>query len=311
MSRGELTELTAFAAVARHRSFRRAADERGVSASALSHAVRALESRLGVRLLNRSTRSVMPTEAGAHLFDRLQPALDDIRRALDELNAFRETPRGVLRLNVPRIAAQAVVLPLLGGFRARYPKVDVEVTAEDGLVDIVADGFDAGMRFGERLAADRVAFPIGAPQRFAVVGSPAYLADRSPPCVPEALLSHACIGQRFPSGVVYRWEFVKAGVNRAVEVNGALVLNDHALVLDAAQAGLGLGYVLSSLAAGAIATGALVPVLGDWMPPAESFYLYTSGRRQMPAPLRAFIDFAREAALCEPIPQSEYQPDNR
>ncbi|TVT74012.1 MAG: LysR family transcriptional regulator [Denitromonas halophila] len=294
MKRSDYGELAAFACVARLRSFRRAADEMGVSASALSHAVRGLEERLGVRLLNRSTRSVMPTEAGARLLDRLDPALSDIALALDELNAFRDTPRGALRLNVPRIAMRAVLLPILRVFRARYPAVVVEVVADDGLVDIVAEGFDAGIRFGERLAADRVALPIGPPQRFIVVASPAYLATHPAPRTPEDVLAHACIGQRFPSGVVYRWEFARAGVSRAVEVKASLIVNDHAMALDAAQAGLGLAYVLASLATDAIEAGALVPVLDDWMPPAEHFYLYTSGRRQMPAPLRAFIDLARE-----------------
>lgn len=294
MKRSDYGELAAFASVARQRSFRRAADEMGVSASALSHAVRALEERLGVRLLNRSTRSVMPTEAGARLLDRLDPALSDIAQALDELNAFRDTPRGALRLNVPRIAMPIVVMPLLPGFLARYPQIEVEVVADDALADIVAGGFDAGIRFGEQLAADMVALPIGPATGFSVVASPAYLAGRRLPRVPGEVLDHTCVRQRFPGGALFRWAFERGGQRQSVSLDAGPVFNEDASVIAAAEAGLGLAYVADALIAPQLAAGRLRRVLADWMPPPERFFLYTPGRRQMPAPLRAFVDYARE-----------------
>ncbi|WP_372661292.1 LysR family transcriptional regulator [Hydrogenophaga sp.] len=296
MKKNGWSELAAFSAVAKLSSFRQAADELGVSASAVSHSVRVLETRLGVRLLHRSTRSVAPTEAGARLLARLSPALDDIEQALGELDAFRDQPRGRLRLTVPRIAAQCVVLPLLPGFLARYPEIEVEVVGDDGLVDIVAGGFDAGMRFGERLAADLVAVPFGAPAGFCVVAAPSYLAGREPPRSPADLLQHLCVRQRFPSGVLYRWEFARQGERQEVALPRGPVFNDQFLVVEAAVAGLGLTYAFNPLVQSHVAEGRLQTVLGDWMPAPERLYLYTPGRRQMPAPLRAFLDYAQEQA---------------
>jgi len=294
MKRSDYGELAAFASVARLRSFRRAADGLGVSASALSHAVRALETRLGVRLLHRSTRSVMPTEAGARLLERLAPALDHIEQALDELNAFRDTPRGALRLNVPRSAMAIVVMPLLPGFMARYPEVEIEVVADDAMADIVAGGFDAGLRFGEQLDADVVATPIGPPVRFITVAAPGYLAGQVAPRVPADLLEHRCVRQRFPRGTLYEWPFERGGERLTVQTRSGPVFNEDAALVAAAVAGLGVAYVADALAAPYLADGRLVPLLADWVPPPERFYLYTPGRRQLPAPLRAFIDFARE-----------------
>lgn len=296
MKRSDYGELAAFASVARLRSFRRAGDALGVSASALSHAVRGLESRLGVRLLNRSTRSVMPTEAGARLLDRLSPAFEHIEQALDELNAFRDTPRGQLRLNVPRIAMPIVMMPLLPGFMVRYPEVAVEVVADDTLADIVADGFDAGLRFGEQLDVDMVATPIGPPVGFVAVAAPDYLADREWPRTPADLLRHRCVRQRFPRGTLYAWPFERRGERLSVQPSEGPVFNEDASLVAAAMAGLGVAYVADALVAPHLAEGRLVPLLTDWMPPPERFYLYTPSRRQMPTPLRAFIDFARAQA---------------
>ena len=289
----DLNELTAFAAVARLRSFRKAALERGVSASALSHALRALEERLGVRLLNRTTRSVTPTEAGQLLLARLAPAMREIDDALLDLSTLQDVPTGKLRLNVPRPAARLLLAPMLASFVARYPRVQVEVVTDDGMIDIVRDGFDAGIRFGEQVAADMIAVPVGLPQPFVVVGSPAYLAAHGAPTTPRALLNHACIGRRFPSGRQYAWEFEQAGEAVSIAVGGPLVFDDDELMLRAARDGAGLAYVYEADARADIAAGRLVCVLENCLPPPSRYFLYYPGRRQMPAVLRALVDMLR------------------
>ena len=289
----DLNELAAFAAVARLRSFRKAALERGVSASALSHALRALEERLGVRLLNRTTRSVTPTEAGQLLLARLAPAMREIDDALLDLSALQDVPTGKLRLNVPRPAARLLLAPMLASFVARYPRVQVEVVTDDGMIDIVRDGFDAGIRFGEQVAADMIAVPVGAPQPFVVVGAPAYLAAHGAPSTPRALLNHACIGRRFPSGRQYAWEFEPAGEAVSIAVGGPLVFDDDELMLRAARDGAGLAYVYEADARADIAAGRLVCVLENCLPPPSRYFLYYPGRRQMPAVLRALVDMLR------------------
>ncbi|SDO23706.1 DNA-binding transcriptional regulator, LysR family [Janthinobacterium sp. OK676] len=289
----DLNELTAFAAVARLRSFRKAALERGVSASALSHALRALEERLGVRLLNRTTRSVTPTEAGQLLLARLAPAMREIDDALLDLSALQDVPAGKLRLNVPRPAARLLLAPMLASFVARYPRVQVEVVTDDGMIDIVRDGFDAGIRFGEQVAADMIAVPVGLPQPFVVVGSPAYLAAHGAPSTPRALLNHACIGRRFPSGRQYAWEFEPAGEAVSIAVGGPLVFDDDELMLRAARDGAGLAYVYEADARADIAAGRLACVLENCLPPPSRYFLYYPGRRQMPAVLRALVDMLR------------------
>ncbi|AQR64417.1 LysR family transcriptional regulator [Aquaspirillum sp. LM1] len=296
MSTASLSDLHAFACVARLRSFRRAAAELEVSPSALSHALRNLETRLGVRLLNRTTRSVAPTEAGERLLARLSPALRDIQGALDEVNAFRDSPLGSLRLNAPRPACELVLAPLVAAFLARHPGMQVELVADDALVDIVAAGFDAGVRFGERLQQDMVAIPIGPPQRFIVVASPDYLARHGVPRTPRDLTAHGCIRIRFPGGALYRWEFSRAGESLDIEVNGALTVGEMPLMIHAAERGLGLAYVYASYAADALAAGRLVSVLDDWRAMDERFYLYYPSRRLLPAGLRAFVDMVREQA---------------
>ena len=289
----DLNELTAFAAVARLRSFRKAALERCVSASALSHALRTLEERLGVRLLNRTTRSVTPTEAGQLLLARLAPAMREIDDALQDLSALQDVPAGRLRLNVPRPAARLLLAPMLAGFVARYPRVQVELVTDDGMIDIVRDGFDAGIRFGEQVAADMIAVPVGAPQPFLVVASPAYLAAHGAPATPHALLEHACIGRRFPSGRQYAWEFGQEGEAVSIAVSGPLVFDDDELMLRAARDGAGLAYVYEADARADIAAGRLVNVLERCLPPPSRYFLYYPSRRQMPAVLRAFVDMLR------------------
>lgn len=298
----DLNELTAFAAVARLRSFRKAAVERGVSASALSHALRALEERLGVRLLNRTTRSVTPTEAGRQLLARLEPAMREITDALLDLSTLQQEPAGKLRLNVPRPAARLLLAPMLARFVARYPRVQVELVTDDGMIDIVRDGFDAGIRFGEHVAADMIAVPVGAPQPFVVVASPAYLAARGVPATPRALLEHACIGRRFPSGRQYAWEFGPAGEGVSIAVDGPLVFDDDELMLRAARDGAGVAYVYEADARADIAAGRLVCVLERCLPPAPRYFLYYPGRRQMPPMLRAFVDMVRADAAAPQAP---------
>jgi DNA-binding transcriptional LysR family regulator len=300
-----LAELQGFAAVAELRSFRQAAARLGVSPSALSHTLRSLESRLGVRLLNRTTRSVAPTEAGARVLASLAPALAEIRHAVDAAVSQARTPQGRLRLSAPRAAAELVLLPLVTGFMAVHPRMAVEVQCDDALVDIVASGFDAGVRFGESLQADMVALPLGAPQRFAIVAAPAYLAAHGTPATPADLARHRCIRQRFPSGRIYRWQLqrgadaveVRVDASSKAPSDGALTVSDGTLGLQAAEAGAGLAYVYAAHAAPALAGGRLVAVLADWMPPPEPLFLYYPSRHLQPAGLQAFIDWVRGGAV--------------
>lgn len=288
--------LDVFLAVARHQSFRKAASERGVSPSALSHVIRALEGSLGIRLFNRTNRSIRITTAGEQLLNRIGPALSDIMGAIEEVNANRGRPAGLLRLNVPRVAAELVVKPVIGRFLAAYPDVRLEVVSEDGLVDIVAQGFDAGIRPDRRLAQDMVAVPVGPQRRFAIVGAPSYFARRGRPEAPQDLHAHACIGRRFPSGAHYAWEFARDGDSLEIEVSGPLVADDSRVMVQAALDGVGLAQLYEQFVADHIARGELVRVLEDWCPILPHFYLYYPGRRQVPAPLRAFIDMVRTRA---------------
>ena len=294
MSGIDLRNLEAFLAVARTRNFRRAALESRVSASSLSQRLRAMEERLGVRLLNRTTRSVAPTEAGERLLERLRPALRDIDDALEDANAFRAKPAGRLRLNVPRSAALLLLAPVMTRFIKAYPQMRLEITAEDRLVDIVASGYDAGVRFGESVERDMVAVRIGPDLRMAVVGSPAYFRRHPKPVKPRDLHGHACIRFRLPSGTIYRWEFEKKGEVLEVEVDGPLTLSDQQVMLQAALDGAGLAIVLESHARPHLKARQLVRVLADWCPPFPGYFLYYPSRRQVPAGLRAFIDMMRQ-----------------
>ena len=293
MKRIDPADLSTFLAIATHRSFRRAAVELGVTASALSHALRAIEERLGLRLVNRTTRSVSLTEAGERLYARIKPAFLDITDAIEDLNLFRSAPVGTLRINAAKSSTRLVLLPIVTRFLAAYPDVQAELVVDDALVDVVSAGFDAGVRFGETIAADMIAVPIGPRQRSAIVGSPDYFRRHAAPRTPQDLLAVPCIRYRFTGGSFYRWEFERGAMPVEIEVDGPLALSDQDLMVDAALAGTGLAYVFEGVAAHALADGSLVRVLEDWCPYYPGFYLYYPSRRQLPAALRAFIDFAR------------------
>lgn len=294
MSRISPGDLAGFLAIARHHSFRRAADEIGCTPSALSHALRALEERLDLRLFNRTTRTVTLTEAGAQLYARVAPAFRDIDDALDDLNNFRGTPSGTLRLNAARSSAEMVLRPMISRFLAAYPQVRVDLVISNGLIDLVAGGFDAGVRFGELIAQDMITVPIGPRQRSAVVASPAFFERYPVPRHPQDLKALPCIRLRFESGRYYAWEFERDGVDLAVEVDGPLAMNDQSLMVEAALDGVGLTYAFEGQIAGHVAAGRLMRVLEDWCPPYNGFHLYYPRRRQLPAVLRAFIDFCRQ-----------------
>jgi DNA-binding transcriptional LysR family regulator len=292
-----LADLAAFAAVARARGFRDAAATHGRSASSMSEAVRRLESRLGVRLLNRTTRSVATTEAGARLLERLGPALSEINAALDVVNRFRETPAGTLRLNVPVSAAWLVLPRIVPGFLAAYPDIQLEVIAEDSFVDMLAAGCDAGIRYDERLEQDMVAVPIGPrTQRFATAAAPAYLTKHGTPAHPRDLLQHACLRGRFASGAMTAWEFERDGEVVKVEPTGPLIVRVGEatnLAVDAAVAGCGVIHLFEDWLRPYFDSGALRPVLQGWWQSFSGPFLYYPSRHYVPAPLRAFIDFSR------------------
>jgi len=289
----DLSELAAFDAVARHKSFRRAGEERGVTASAVSHAVSNLEARIGLRLLNRTTRSVSLTDAGAMLLSRLSPAFGDIGSAMDGLNQFRDTPFGRVRINAPSSIAPFVLGQVIGPLIAANPNLEVEIVTTDRLVDIVEDGFDAGIRLGESLRDGMTAVRILPRLRFAVVGSPAYFADRSLPRTPADLRDHVCIQNLYPTGVRYDWAFEKDG--RAVEYQpaGPFASDDHELIVQAALAGVGLGYVWEDRAAREIVAGRLIRCLEPWCAPEDWLYLYYPTRKYISAGLRAVIEAMR------------------
>jgi DNA-binding transcriptional LysR family regulator len=294
MSNVDLADLEAFAAVARVRSFRSVARLRGVSASSLSEALRRLETRLGVRLLNRTTRSVTPTEAGQRLLERLSPALSEVAAALDAVNGFRDSPTGTLRLNVPTAVARLVLPPIIGPFLAAHPGIALEVTTEDSFVDVLAAGFDAGVRYDERLEKDMIAVPIGPRvQRFMVAAAPAYLAAHGRPSHPTDLLNHACIRHRFASGVMHPWEFERDGEIVKITPTARVIANNIDLEISAAIQGLGLIATFEGFIERELKSGALVPVLDDWLQPFSGPFLYYQSRRHMPAPLRAFVDFIK------------------
>ncbi len=285
-----LPALEVFVAVARHGSFRKAAGERGVSTSALSHVIRGLEQSLDVRLFHRTNRSIRMTEAGEHLLAGIGPALGELTAAIGQVGLFRSRPAGTLRLNVPRNAAEMVVKPMLGRFLQAYPDIRLEIVTQDGFVDIVADGFDAGIRAGQDLGQDMVSIPLGPAHRFAVVGSPAYFAGRETPVVPGDLHAHACVARRYPDGGFYKWAFARGDQVVDLAVRGQLVVDDRSLIVAAAFAGLGLAHIHEVFVLDHVARGDLIRVLEDWCPALPGFHLYYPGRRQVPAPLRAFID---------------------
>jgi DNA-binding transcriptional LysR family regulator len=289
-----LLELNAVVAVSAHRNFRRAAAELGMSPSALSHAITALEQRMGVRLFNRTTRSVSLSEAGEQFLARVRPALHEISAAMEAANEFRDTPTGTLRLNASEAAALMVLTPIVLEFMRRYPDMQVDIVTEGRFVDIVAQGFDAGIRSPESVPEDMIAVPCTPPLSWAVVGSPGYFAARGKPRTPADLAAHTCIRSRFASGGLYKWDFEKRGKRMSVDVGGPLTLDNYHLMIEAALQGAGLVWTSDYAVAPYIAAGRLVRVLEDWTPPFPGQCLYYSGHRHLPAGLRALIGVIRE-----------------
>lgn len=289
MSRESVSDLRIFLAVARERSFTRAAGKLGVSQSALSHTIRALEARLGLRLLTRTTRSVAPTEAGERLLRTLGPAFEGIDSTLAALSELREKPSGTIRVTAGEHAADTILWPTLERFLPDYPDITVEIAVDNGMTDIVAERYDAGVRLGEQVAKDMVAVRIGPDLRMAVVGAPSYFARRPRPKAPQDLTAHTCINLRLPTlGGLYAWEFEKAGRELRVRVEGQLVFNGGALILKAATAGFGLAYLPEDRVRARLADGRLVRVLADWCPPFSGYHLYYPSRRQ-PTPAFALL----------------------
>jgi DNA-binding transcriptional LysR family regulator len=295
MVEADLQDLLAFAAVARERSFRGAAARRGVSASSLSSAVRRLETRLGVRLLNRTTRSVTATEAGARLVERLAPALAEVAAAVDSVNSFRDTPAGTLRLNVPNGVARMVLPGIIARFLEQHPQVQVEVMAQDKFIDVLAEGFDAGIRYDERLEQDMIAVPIGPrTDRFVCVASPVYLEQHRRPRHPDELIGHQAIRHRFLHGISLPWEFEKGGQIVRVSPPARLLSNSLELQRAAVLAGLGVAASFHGFYSDLLEAGAVEELLPDWSTPFPGPFLFYSERRYMPGPLRAFVDFLRD-----------------
>lgn len=287
----EFGELTAFVAVADHRNFSKAAVALGVSASTMSQTIRALEDRLGVRLLNRTTRSVALTEAGDLLLQQIHPALDEIDNAVESLAAHSGTPAGVLRLAVGSLAVKMVIDPVLTSFRAAYPDITLDIVIDDAQVDIVDGHFDAGIRIGSRIERDMIAVRVSPDSRLIAVASPSYLAAHGRPQRPEDLRDHDCNRFRTTTGAVPKWEFARGAAKIEIAVEGSLITNDLDHVVRAALNGLGISYMLEEYMAPHIAAGRLIPVLEEWSLPFAGYHLFYPSRRQVPPKLRAFITF--------------------
>jgi DNA-binding transcriptional LysR family regulator len=296
MDRGELANLTAFVAVADRRSFRAAASHLGVTPSALSHSMRQLEERLGLRLLHRTTRSVSVTDAGARLLERLRPAIEQIASALENLNEERQRPLGRLRIYAGRFAAAAVVAPIWARFLSTYPEIHLELAVGEAPIDIVAKGFDAGIGPQNRAAADMIAVRVMGPMKIAVVGAPSYFAKSRPPRTPDDLVRHSCVQYRqLADGDLFVWPFERNGKSRRISVDGRVMVNSPDLAVRAAVDGLGIAYTIEALAEPFLRSGQLARVLEEWSPLVQGLFLYYPGHRQVPATLRAFIDMIRVA----------------
>lgn len=297
MKQPALAELRAAATVAAHRSFRAAARELGISASALSRAIAVLEQRLGLRLFHRTTRSVAVTAEGERFFERVRPALRELTEAIDNAHDTAGPPneklRGKLRINASHAVIRYVLMPLIGDYLERYPEVSVELTSEARLVDIVAEGYDLGVREPHHVPRDMIAVPCSDEIRFVIVGAPAYFAARKRPTRPADLLAHACLRARSPTGSVWPWELERRGKTLSLQPRGPLLLDDDELVLLAARRGLGLAYAVEWAVADDLKSGALVRVLPQWSPTYPGLCLYYPGHRLVPAPLRAFVDLVR------------------
>jgi DNA-binding transcriptional LysR family regulator len=294
MRRSDLADLTAFVTVANQLSFRAAASRLGVTPSALSHTMRQLEERLGVRLLNRTTRSVSVTDAGLRLLERLRPAIDQIDGALEDLNEERHRPFGRLRIYASPMAATAVIAPVWGRFLSTYPDVHLEIWVDVTPIDIVANGFDAGIGLRERAAADMIAIRVMEPMKVALVGAPTYFARQGAPRTPDELALHSCVQYRLATdGAIFDWQVKRSGKSRRAPAGGRLTVNNPDLAVRAAVDGLGIAYTFEAVALPFLRSGQLVRVLEDWSPYLEGLFLYYPGHRQVPAPLRALIDMIR------------------
>jgi DNA-binding transcriptional LysR family regulator len=293
-SRPTLVELTAFSTIARHGSFRAAADEMGVAPSTLSHMMRGLEERLGLRLFNRTTRSVAATEAGRRLLASLNPLLTGIDTALADVRELHDRPNGPVRINASAQGGDLLMRRIVPTFLARYDEVQVDLAIDGRWVDVIAEGFDIGVRLGEAVPQDMIAVPFGPEERFVVVAAPAYLARYGTPLVPADLMRHRCTRFRLPSGKIYRWEFEHRGQETAIDVPGPLILDNMRSVLDAALTGTVIGFVQIELARAAIDREELVLLLDDWTPPFAGQHIYYPSRRLLPSAVRAFVDLVRE-----------------
>ncbi|HWX59577.1 LysR family transcriptional regulator [Bradyrhizobium sp.] len=294
MPRADLNDVQAFLAVAQERSFTKAAAKLGVSQSALSHTIRGLEARLGLRLLSRTTRSVSPTEAGERLLRAVGPHFVEIENSLAALSELREKPAGTIRITTGEHAAETILWPALAKLLPRYPDIKVELIVEYGLTDIVAERYDAGVRIGEQVAKDMIAVRIGPDLRMAVVGAPSYFEGRAKPKTPQDLTAHHCINIRLPTyGGLYAWEFEKRGRELKVRVDGQLVFNTSALRLNAVRAGLGLAYLPEDQVREALANGRLIRLLEDWCPPFSGYHLYYPSRRQMTPAFAVLVEALR------------------
>jgi DNA-binding transcriptional LysR family regulator len=293
MLRNELSVLSAFLTVAEERSFTRAAKQLNISTSGLSHAIRRLEEQIGVQLLTRTTRSVSPTHAGEQLLAHLRPALADIRGTLTDLSGLQAKPVGRLRLLCPRLSAKTVLAPKLAQFARDYPDVELDITTDDGRVELASAGYDAGIQFGEYIAHDMVTVRVSPDLRPAVVGAPAYFNSHPKPTSPRDLLGHRCIRFRHRGQSVYKWELDKGNQSLAIAVNGSLILDDLDLVIQAALDGAGLAWLAEERVTEHLASGALVRVLADWCPPFPGFFLYYPSQKQQPRALAALVETLR------------------
>jgi DNA-binding transcriptional LysR family regulator len=296
MKKPSFVEMSAFMAVAERSSFAKAARHLGVSRSTLSETIRSLEEKLGVRLLNRTTRSVAPTEIGQRLLAELRPALESFEAAVESINVFRDKPAGHLRLTVPRPAAKMIIEPILTKFLTTHPAITLEVSIDSALTDIVRERYDAGIRPGHRVEQDMIAVRIGEDARPTVVASPDYLAQHPAPKVPGDLRNHNCVRHRYASGVVHRWDFEKRGKSLEVAVTGSLITSHSDLAIRAALDSMAIARVPATFVEDYMAAKRLVPLLEDWRPRSVGFFLYYPSRRQMPAALKAFIDEVKTLA---------------
>ena len=296
MEQASLKELEAAVAIARRGTFRAASIDLGISTTALSHTIGRLESALGVRLFNRTTRSVSLTDAGRLFIQHVAPSLQDLHAALETVREQRETPSGTIRINAAPFAARAIISPLVLEFLRRYPDMNVDIVTEGRMIDIVRDGFDLGVRVAGLVPSDMIAVSLGRPQRHAVVGSPAYFERHCVPVVPPDLLTHKCIRVRLPDGSTYRWRFEKDGEQVQIDVEGQISLDEASLTRAAVLAGTGIGYLFEQDILPEIKTGRVIRVLEDWTPPYPGLCLYYPGRRNLSAGVRAFLELARELA---------------